>query len=181
VDIVIHSATKYLAGHNDILAGVVLGNKKLVRDIIAGFRDRPYTVIAPVKALVEEMPLDVPENVIVTGFVPAHKVNPMADLSVIHGGQNTVMQACLSGTPFVGLGMHPEQEANIEACVRKGFAVRLNKWRDSAADVLSALDRLAGDKEARLRVMEFRQQLEAWDGPARAAAFFKDVFGERDL
>jgi len=30
VDIVIHSATKYLAGHNDILAGVVLGNKIMV-------------------------------------------------------------------------------------------------------------------------------------------------------
>ena len=33
-DIVIHSATKYLAGHNDILAGVVLGNAKLVAEII---------------------------------------------------------------------------------------------------------------------------------------------------
>jgi cystathionine gamma-synthase len=28
VDIVIHSATKYLGGHNDLLAGVVLGNHK---------------------------------------------------------------------------------------------------------------------------------------------------------
>lgn len=33
VDIVIHSATKYLAGHNDLLSGVVLGNKKLVEPI----------------------------------------------------------------------------------------------------------------------------------------------------
>ena len=33
-DIVIHSATKYLAGHNDILAGVVLGSKELVQDIV---------------------------------------------------------------------------------------------------------------------------------------------------
>ncbi len=33
-DIVIHSATKYLAGHNDILAGVVLGCDNLVRQII---------------------------------------------------------------------------------------------------------------------------------------------------
>ena len=24
------------------------------------------------------------------------------------------------------MGMHPEQEANLEACVRKGFAIRLN-------------------------------------------------------
>jgi cystathionine gamma-synthase len=30
IDLVIHSATKYLGGHNDILAGVVLGSKDLV-------------------------------------------------------------------------------------------------------------------------------------------------------
>ncbi len=33
-DIIIHSATKYLAGHNDILAGVVLGEEKLVKEIV---------------------------------------------------------------------------------------------------------------------------------------------------
>jgi len=35
VDLVMHSATKYLAGHNDILAGVVAGNE----DIITRLRD----------------------------------------------------------------------------------------------------------------------------------------------
>lgn len=35
VDIVLHSATKYLSGHNDILAGVVLGRKELVEEIRA--------------------------------------------------------------------------------------------------------------------------------------------------
>lgn len=35
VDIVVHSATKYLAGHNDILAGVVLGKKDLIEEIRA--------------------------------------------------------------------------------------------------------------------------------------------------
>jgi len=33
-DIIIHSATKYLAGHNDILAGVVLGSEELVAGIV---------------------------------------------------------------------------------------------------------------------------------------------------
>ncbi len=30
MDLVIHSATKYLAGHNDILAGAILGSAQLV-------------------------------------------------------------------------------------------------------------------------------------------------------
>ncbi len=33
VDIVIHSATKYLGGHNDLLAGVTLGAHKLLEDL----------------------------------------------------------------------------------------------------------------------------------------------------
>src|SRR5512135_38448 len=33
VDIVIHSATKYLGGHNDLLAGVSLGGHKLLNDL----------------------------------------------------------------------------------------------------------------------------------------------------
>jgi cystathionine gamma-synthase len=35
VDLVIHSATKYLGGHNDLMAGAVLGS----RDLVGGIRD----------------------------------------------------------------------------------------------------------------------------------------------
>ncbi|HXX56568.1 MAG TPA: aminotransferase class I/II-fold pyridoxal phosphate-dependent enzyme [Thermodesulfovibrionales bacterium] len=33
VDIVVHSATKYLGGHNDLLAGVALGRRELLNDL----------------------------------------------------------------------------------------------------------------------------------------------------
>ena len=33
VDVVIHSATKYLGGHNDLLAGVTLGSDKLMNEV----------------------------------------------------------------------------------------------------------------------------------------------------
>jgi cystathionine gamma-synthase len=33
VDVVVHSATKYLGGHNDLLAGVTLGSDKLMNDV----------------------------------------------------------------------------------------------------------------------------------------------------
>jgi UDP:flavonoid glycosyltransferase YjiC (YdhE family) len=154
------------------------GKPKLVADIIDGFGGKPYRVVAPVRSLIDEMKVEVPPNVVVTGFLPAHRVNPMADVSVIHGGQNTVMNACLSGTPIVGMGMHPEQEANLEACVRKGFAVRLNKWRDKASDVLDAVDRMLLDEKAKAEAIGFRDQLVRWDGPANAATFLRETFGE---
>jgi len=152
------------------------GKPELIADIISGFKDKPYQVIAPVKSYLNGMSGEIPENVIVTGFVPAHRVNPMADLSVIHGGQNTVMNACLSGTPIVGMGMHPEQEANLEACVRKGFAIRLNKWNVTAPDIIHAIDKLLSSQSAKEKVREFQKQLQKWDGPEKAAEFLKETF-----
>lgn len=154
------------------------GKPKLIGEIIEGFRAKPYRVIAPVKSHLEGIDVDVPSNVTVTGFLPAHEVNPMADISVIHGGQNTVMQACLSGTPIVGMGMHPEQEANLQACVRKGFAIRLNKWKDKSQDVLNAIDKLLHDDKAKEEVKTFQHQLQKWNGPKNAAQFLYETFAK---
>ena len=154
------------------------GKPKIIAEIIEGFMDKPYRVIAPVKAHIENMDVKIPTNVLVTGFVPAHKVNPMADISVIHGGQNTVMQACLSGTPIVGVGMHPEQQANLDACVRKGFAIRLSKKKVTASAVLDAIDRLLSDNRAKQEVVKFQRQLEQWDGPKNTAQFLLETYGK---
>jgi len=66
------------------------GKPELLAEILAGFKGRPYRVIAPVKSRIEQATVVVPQNVTVTDFLPADKVNPMADILVIHGGQNTV-------------------------------------------------------------------------------------------
>jgi UDP:flavonoid glycosyltransferase YjiC (YdhE family) len=155
------------------------GKPELIKKIIEGFSDKPYSVIAPVQAHIKGLDVRVPPNVVVTGFVPAHKVNPMAEVSVIHGGQNTVMQACLAGTPIVGIGMHPEQQANLDACARKGFAIRLHKKRVTALEVLGAIDKLLNDGNAKEEVLKFKNQLEQWDGPKNAAGFLYETYGRR--
>ncbi len=154
------------------------GKPGLIADIIKGFRDKPYRVIAPVESHIKDMNVEIPDNVIVTGYLPAHRVNPMADISVIHGGQNTVMNACLSGTPIVGVGMHPEQQANLDACVRKGFAIRLSKRRVTASAVLVAIDKLLHDSKAKEEVIKFQHELMKWNGPENAAKFLYETFGK---
>ena len=154
------------------------GKPEIIAKIIEGFRNKPYRVIAPVKAHIESLNVQIPPNVLVTGFLPADKVNPMADISVIHGGQNTVMQACLAGTPIVGVGMHPEQQANLDACVRKGFAIRLSKKSVTASEVLRAIDKLLNDRRAKEEVIKFQKQLEKWDGPKNAAKFLFETYGK---
>ncbi len=152
------------------------GDRQIIAEILQGFAGKPYRVIAPVRRLLRGMPLDIPLNVLVTDWLPAHKVNPLAQLSVIHGGLGTVMTACLAGTPIVGVGMHFEQEANLDCVVRKGFAIRLRKRRVTAAQVMEGVDRLLNDPEAHRKAREFKAIIEKYDAPANAARFLASTF-----
>lgn len=153
------------------------GQPDFVQRIVEGFGGRRYRVIAPVAGLLVGRDVAVPSNVIVTGWLPAHRVNPMADLSVIHGGQGTVYTACLAGTPVVGVGFQPEQEGNLECLVRHGFAIRLRKRRLTVDAVLTAVDRLLADPVARERAVRFQQALQGWDGASNAAQALIERYG----
>ena len=152
------------------------GQPKVIAKIVEGFTGKPYRVIAPVKSLLRNLDVKVPSNVIVTDWLPAHKVNPMADISVIHGGIGTVMTACLAGTPVVGVSMQPEQEFNIDCLVRKGFAIRIRKKRFTPEKLSSAIDQLLADKEAQRKAKEFQKVIQKCDDPTLIINFFKSTF-----
>jgi UDP:flavonoid glycosyltransferase YjiC (YdhE family) len=75
-------------------------NRSVLQTILPMFEGLPVRVIAPIKDHLEGYRGSIPENVQVTGWLPAHLVNPRCDIAVIHGGQGTVQTACASGTPF---------------------------------------------------------------------------------
>jgi len=136
----------------------------------------PYRVIAPVTAHIEKLNVQLPENVIVIGWPPAHKINPMADISVIHGGIGTVMTAALAGKPVVGVGMQPGQDANLDCLVRKGFAIRIPKGTANARKILAAVDKLCHDDEAKRKAQEFATIVAQRDGPRRVSEFLDGEF-----
>ena len=153
------------------------GQPQVIAKIIAGFKDRPYRVIAPVARLLKGLTMPIPENVLVTDWLPAHKVNPMADISVIHGGIGTVMTACLAGKPVVGVSMMFEQEANIDCLVRQGFARRIRKNRLTSEKLSLAIETLLADGEAGRKAQAFQKVVEASLDPASITRFFVNTFG----
>jgi UDP:flavonoid glycosyltransferase YjiC (YdhE family) len=146
------------------------GTPEIIARIIESFDGQPYRVIAPVKEHLAKVPgVRIPSNVLVTDWLPSHLVNPMADLSLIHGGIGTVMTAALAGKPVVGVGMQPEQVANLASLVRKGFAIRVPKSRDPSKKVQEAIHKLLHDEEAKRKAEDFAKIIEKWDGPKMAA------------
>ena len=114
---------------------------------------------------------------IVTDWLPAYQVNKMVDISVIHGGIGTVMTAAYAGKPVVGVGMQPEQDANIACLVRKGFAIRVPKSKDPSKKVQEAIRLLLHDEGAKKKAEEFSRIMEKWDGPRMAADLLFEKFG----
>jgi UDP:flavonoid glycosyltransferase YjiC (YdhE family) len=149
-----------------------------VAKITESFAGKPYRVIAPVKYHLDKVPhVKIPPNVLVTDWLPAQQVNKLVDLSVIHGGIGTVMTAAYAGKPVVGVGMQPEQVANIAGLVRKGFAIRVPKSKDPSAKVQKAIEQLLNDSQARQKAEAFARVMTRWDGPCLAAELLVKKFG----
>jgi UDP:flavonoid glycosyltransferase YjiC (YdhE family) len=152
-------------------------NRAVLRTVLESFDGAPYTVISPMKAHFEKEKLRAPSNVHLFDWLPADKVNPLADVAVIHGGQGTVQTACASGTPFVGIGLQPEQEANIDMIARQGCAIRLGKRNFTRQQLLQSIESLLKDEHARKRAKEIQSLSQAWDGTKNAAKFLIETFG----
>jgi len=73
--------------------------------------------------------------------------------------------------------MQPEQVANLDCLVRRGFAVRIPKRKANAARIIAAAGRLLADEDARTKARAFAVELAQWDGPQRSAQFLAATFG----
>lgn len=152
------------------------GNQDLVRAVIESFVGMPYQVIAPVKSHLSGTTICVPDNVLVLDWIPAHKVNPLADLAVIHGGHGTVQTAIAAGTPFVGIGMQPEQEWNINLLVWQGCATRLSRRGFSPQKLHASIRAMLDNPTAYERARTLRQLMAQSDGAVNAARFLAAHF-----
>ena len=154
------------------------GRPHIIARIIESFAGKPYRVIAPVSDLLDLSSVRVPENVLVTGWLPALEANRLADMAVIHGGIGTIMNACLAGKPVVGVAMSPEQYINLESLVQKGFAHRIPRGKLNAERLCEAIDRMLNNPQAQEKARAYQKVAQEWDSPEYTRRFFCEKFGE---
>ena len=149
---------------------------EIVARIIAGFAGKLYRVIAPVKYQLDKQPVQIPDNVLVTDWLPALEVNRLADMAVTHGGgHGTVMNACLSGKPVVSVAISLEQFLNLECLMAKDFAIsRCSLIPDRLCD---SIEKLRADKTAQDKAREYQKVIEGWDNPQHIRSFFCETVG----
>ena len=109
------------------------------------------------------------DRVLVEGVLPNHLILPEVDAAVLMGGQGSVQTAMASGTPFVGMPYHGEQELNVALAERRGMALRLSPADAGTPRMTEAVGRLLEDDTFRLNASRVRALYAETDGAAGAA------------
>lgn len=118
-------------------------------------------------------------DVVVAGLLPNHLVMPHVDLAVTMGGQGSIQTAMSSGTPVLGIPLHPEQELNVDLAARHGAGLAMAPRHVDTPRMTAAVQQILGDPG----FAKGAAQVKAWyagvDGAARAATAILRYVAER--
>ncbi|MFA5109336.1 MAG: nucleotide disphospho-sugar-binding domain-containing protein [Patescibacteria group bacterium] len=102
-------------------------------------------------------------------FIPASKVNAMADIVICHGGQGTVQTAIYSGTPIVGVAAQQEQFINLSNVESRGAGIRIPRAKWNAKNIQGSVSKILADKKYKESVLKLRDCVAKTDGARNAA------------
>lgn len=124
------------------------GFPETLRLIIATLKEKEdFNIVCSTTTILDPLELGIPsDRFYACRFLPAHLVNEMADIAVIHGGQGTVQTAAWAGTPVVGIGFQAEQQANLDGLARSGMAIRIPIYNLTPKSLLKAVNKVSSQK-----------------------------------
>lgn len=116
------------------------------------------------------------EGVYITDkFIPAPRVNAMADIAVIHGGQGTVQTAIYSGTPIIGVAAQQEQFINLSNIESRGAGIRISRAKWNTKNIQKSIAKILADKRYKESVLKLEDRIATTNGAKNAA----DVIWEK--
>ena len=147
----------------------VSGSPQVLRDIHDIVRDLELRTLMVTTTILDNSSISSSDQVMVIDHVPAHLVNPMADIAITHGGAGTVQTAIHSATPLVGIPMHQEQAGNISLVKRQGAGLMLWKSELTRKNLEASLETLATDNSYRSNMQRLKYEQDKVNGPGIAA------------
>ena len=152
------------------------GYPETLKLIIKALRqDQQLNIVCATTTILDPEELGAPtDNFYATRFLPAARVNEMADIAVLHGGQGTIQTAVWAGTPVIGIGFQAEQQANIDGIAREGMAIRIPIYSVTEKRILNAVSEISKEKY-RNRAKEMQLQVRATDGVKKSVELMNQL------
>ena len=147
----------------------VSGSPQVLQDVIDIVSDLDFQALIVTTTILAEETTRHADRVMLVPHVPAHLVNPLADIALTHGGAGTVQTSIHAATPLVGVPMHLEQAGNISLVARQGAGTMLSRPDLNRRKLGSALEKLATDSSFTANMRRLRELQGKVDGARNAA------------
>lgn len=146
------------------------GQRPLVLQLLQALGPAPVGVLAPVRHLLTAEDLgSLPDNVLVTGWLPAHRLGHLVDLAITHGGEGTLQNSMVQGWPTIGIPLQLEQRFNLLRLVEEGTARLVERGRVSGTDWPALVAQVVADDRMRTHAQALAQATRRIDGAVEAA------------
>ncbi len=115
-------------------------------------------------------------NVLIKKYLPSHKVMPLVDLAIIHGGQGSTQTAIASGTPLIGFPLHGEQRLNLKIIERHGAGICLPLKAIKKGRFRSAIDRILTDGKFKTNMKCLKLSQDRYNGAENTAKILQKYY-----
>ncbi len=109
------------------------------------------------------------DKILIADHLPSHKVMPLVDLAIIHGGQGSVQTAINAGIPIIGIPLHVEQGLNVAMIVRHGAGLLQIKHQIDPLELKDKVNLIIKNKSFRENAEKLSQYQKKVDGIKKAA------------
>lgn len=136
--------------------------------------DRVYEAVKGMKAKVvicstlHQFAMKKDPNMMVADHLPSHKVMPLMDLAIIHGGQGSVQTAIEAGTPIIGIPLHVEQGLNVSIIEKHGAGIMQMKHDIDPTEIRAKIERILGQRSFKTNMERLSKLQRQVDGVKKA-------------
>ncbi len=110
------------------------------------------------------------KNILLKDHIPSHKVIPLCDLAIIHGGQGSIQTAIASGTPIIGFPLQPEQNLNLQLIENHKAGFNLPFYILKKKKLNTYVHKILNDQSFSANMKQLKAWQAKYNGPENAAS-----------
>ncbi|WP_157950012.1 nucleotide disphospho-sugar-binding domain-containing protein [Vallitalea okinawensis] len=114
-------------------------------------------------------------NILVVEHLPSHKIMPMVDIAIIHGGQGSVQTAIESGTPIIGIPLHMEQGLNVVIVERNGAGIMQSKNSVTPDEIRDKIQQILNNESYKENMQRLSSHQKRVNGIKKVADILMDT------
>jgi len=114
-------------------------------------------------------------NILIKEHLPSHKIMPLVDIAIIHGGQGSVQTAIASGVPAIGFPLQAEQNFNLKMIEKHGAGICLPLKSLKKGTFQLAIEKILTDNSFKTNMQRLKSFQDRYDGAENVAREMQEL------